>query len=122
MDDEEMIHEVATKMLESLEYEVEGTLDGEAALKKYSEAMEADNAFDLVIVDLTIPGAMGGLEAIDKFLELDSEAKVIISSGYANDTAMTNYADYGFVDVIQKPIALFRGAHACGSGEKCYRW
>lgn len=106
MDDEQMIQDVVSRMLESLGYEVETSDDGEAALRKYQEAMSSGTDFDMVIVDLTIPGAMGGLEAIDKFLEMDPMAKVVISSGYANDSAMTNFADHGFVGVIQKPVAL----------------
>lgn len=106
MDDEEMIHEVLSKMLETLGYEVEDAYDGETALQKYLDAMGTGKPFDMVILDLTIPGAMGGLETMDKILEIDALAKVVISSGYANDEVMTNYADYGFVNVMQKPIAL----------------
>ena len=68
--------------------------------------METGLPFDFVILDLTIPGGMGGKEAIKKILQIDPKAKVIVSSGYSNDPVMANYKEYGFSGVIAKPFQL----------------
>jgi PAS domain S-box-containing protein len=106
MDDEEMIRAVATAMLESCGYEVDSAIDGEEALQKYASAQKGDHPFDLVIMDLTVPGGMGGKDAILKLLELDPQAKAIVSSGYSTDAAMANYLDYGFRGRLAKPFQL----------------
>ena len=106
MDDEEMIHTTVTTMLKMLGYEVEGVYDGEEALQAYQAAQETDRPFDLVIVDLTIPGGMGGQEAVGKLHEIDPKARVIVSSGYANDPVVADYAQYGFADKVTKPVDM----------------
>jgi PAS domain S-box-containing protein len=106
MDDEAIIRNVATKMLEYLGYETETAADGAQALTLYSQARAAGHPFAAVIVDLTIPGGMGGMETMDRLRELDEEVKVIVSSGYANDPIMANYADHGFRAVAPKPYKL----------------
>jgi CheY-like chemotaxis protein len=63
-------------------------------------------AFDIVILDLTVPGGMGGSEAINKILQIDPDAKVIVSSGYSNDPVMANYKEHGFSGIITKPFLL----------------
>ena len=73
------------------------------ALEIYRIAMESGKPFNLVIMDLTIPGGMGGKEAIGKLLEIDPGAKVIVSSGYSGDPIMANYEEYGFSGVAEKP-------------------
>jgi len=106
MDDEKLIHSTVSMMLEMLGYEVESVYDGQAALQAYEVAMDQNNAYDLVIMDLTIPGAMGGKEAVGKLKSLDPQACVVVSSGYANDTIMANYDQYGFVGAINKPVVM----------------
>jgi len=68
--------------------------------------MDSGTPVDLTIMDLTIPGGMGGKEAVRKILAINSEAKVIVSSGYSNDPVMANFKDYGFRAVIVKPFQL----------------
>ncbi len=68
--------------------------------------METGLPFDFVILDLTIPGGMGGKKAIKKILQIDPKAKVIVSSGYSNDPVMANYKEYGFSGVIAKQFQL----------------
>jgi len=68
--------------------------------------METGLPFDFVILDLTIPGGMGGKEAIKKILQIDPKAKVIVSSGYSNDPVMANYKEYGFPGVIAHAISI----------------
>jgi len=103
MDDEETIRNLVTAMLGRSGYSVETSTGGRQAIKMYKQALEAGNAFDVVIMDLTIPGGIGGKEAIKDILKIHPEARVIVSSGYSNDPVMTNYAEYGFYGIVAKP-------------------
>jgi len=106
LDDEEMICEITSQILENLGYEVESVNDGEAALSEYRHSLEQNRPYDLLIFDLTIPGGMGGIETMKKILELNPKARGIVSSGYSNDPVMANFADYGFSDRIAKPYTI----------------
>lgn len=103
MDDEEVIREVAGRMLERLGYEVEFASSGEEAVEVYREAFQSGDGFNAVIMDLTVPGGMGGKEAIDELLKIDPDVKAIVSSGYFNDPVMANFKEYGFSGVVPKP-------------------
>lgn len=106
MDDEELIRDVVSSMLEYLGYEVELSSNGQEALQKYSEALHGEKRFDMVIMDLTIPGGKGGKEVIRELLELDPAVKAIVSSGYSNDPVMANYTEYGFKGFVNKPFKI----------------
>lgn len=103
MDDDEMVRNVVSDALEIIGYQVECAKDGDEAIKKYQNAKKP---FDVVLLDLTIKGGMGGQEAVKKLLQHDPDAKVIVSSGYSDDPVMANFADYGFKNVIEKPYNL----------------
>ena len=103
MDDEEMIRDVTSKILEEIGYQVDAAEDGAETIEKYKKSIGTDDAFDAVIMDLTIPGGMGGKETIVKLHEIDPQVKAIVSSGYSGDPIMANYQDFGFSGVICKP-------------------
>ncbi|MBT4502198.1 MAG: response regulator [Gemmatimonadetes bacterium] len=106
MDDEEIIHRTVSRTLKLLGYEVESVFDGNGALQAYNDALKSGTPFDLVIMDLTIPGGMGGEEAMVKLLGIDPNARGLVSSGYADDPIMANFADYGFSGRVTKPIDI----------------
>ncbi|MBU0676468.1 MAG: response regulator [Proteobacteria bacterium] len=106
MDDDDMVRRVARAMLTRLGSEVVVSHDGAEAIDVFRQAMESDCPFDLVIMDLTIPGGMGGKEAVREILKLDPEARVVVASGYSNDPIMANFTDYGFCATISKPFQM----------------
>jgi CheY-like chemotaxis protein len=93
-------------MLTHIGYEVTLAVDGNETVDLYRQAFEAGTPFDLVIMDLTIPGGMGGKEAIYKLREIDPAVRAVVSSGYTKDPVMNNYRDFGFVAAIPKPYKI----------------
>ncbi|UNC91354.1 response regulator [Candidatus Contubernalis alkaliaceticus] len=106
MDDERKIREVACEMLSLLGYESDFARDGAEAIEKYIQALEEGKPFDLVVMDLTIPGGMGGRETIKRLLKIDPTIKAIVSSGYSSDPVMSYYSEYGFSGVVSKPYKI----------------
>lgn len=103
MDDDAMVRNVSEAMLTKLGHEVVLAADGEEAISIYGDT---GKNIDIVIMDLTIPGGMGGKDAVQELLKIDPMAKVIVSSGYSNDPIMANFREHGFCSAIVKPYQL----------------
>jgi PAS domain S-box-containing protein len=104
MDDEDFIRDVTGEMLVQLGYKVQVAKDGDEAIEEYTKALVDGKPFDVVILDLTVPGGTGGDEAILRLLEIDPNVKGILSSGYADNTVMNDFKEFGFKGAIAKPF------------------
>jgi two-component system, cell cycle sensor histidine kinase and response regulator CckA len=121
MDDEASLRKVVGIMLEKLGYESKFAKDGAEAIGMYKRAKEAEKSYAAVILDLTIPGGMGGKETIKYLLEIDPAIKAIVSSGYSDDPVLANFQEYGFKGIMSKPFefrSLGKVLQAVLKGEK----
>lgn len=106
MDDEKMIREILVYSLGKMGFAVTATKEGSEIVKAYEKALASNKPYDLVIMDLTVPGGMSGKQAIEELCKLDPNVKAIASSGYSTDPIMSNYKKYGFCGVISKPYDI----------------
>ena len=106
MDDEEMIRGLLRELLETLGYTVECVQDGAEAVAVYQRAQAAGQPFATVILDYAIPGGMGGLETLARLRAIDPQVTALISSGYANNPVVADWAYYGFSGVVAKPYTI----------------
>ena len=106
LDDDERVRETARQMIEKIGYSVVTASDGAEAIDRYKRALQDGRPFDVVILDLTIPGGMGGKDALAGILASDPDATAIVSSGYGNDPVMCKPADHGFKGVVAKPYTM----------------
>ena len=103
VDDEEAIRTLVNFTLTRLGYQVQVAETALEGVNLYRIQLEKGERFDAVILDLTLPGGMGGKEALKKLIEIDPTVNAIVSSGYATDATMSRYQDFGFRGVIAKP-------------------
>jgi signal transduction histidine kinase/ActR/RegA family two-component response regulator len=103
MDDDEALRILFKAVLTHLGYDVQTARDGAEAIALYETTKAADRGFDAVLLDLTVTGGMGGMEAAAKLKELNPSVKLIVSSGYSDDPVLSHFAEYGFDAVILKP-------------------
>jgi CheY-like chemotaxis protein len=106
MDDDSEVAEVAQDMLESLGYVVQVAPSGRDAIDQFKDAELGRARFDAVILDLTVPGGMGGAEAVSHIKEIRPDVPVVVTSGYADDSVLARFRDYGFDGVLPKPFGL----------------
>ena len=106
MDDDATIRKVIASMLDILGFKVTPAHDGQEAVDLYRKSIKAGKPFTAVILDLTVPGGMGGQEAIKQLLKHDPDVKAFVSSGYADGSVMANFRDYGFTGAIPKPYRM----------------
>jgi len=116
MDDEEIVRELISEALTRLGYQVKTAADGKEALALYAQDKHSPNPFDAVILDLTVPGGMGGKEAALKLRNEDAKLRLVVASGYSNDPVMANYRQYGIDAVVPKPFTLAELSRALCSG------
>jgi CheY-like chemotaxis protein len=112
MDDEEAIRDLLSDMLTTLGYESVCTRNGAEAIAAYQHARAAGEPFLAAILDITIPGGMGGKETMASLRALDPQVKAVISSGYAQDPIMADFTQYGFSAVVAKPYTVDGLQHA----------
>ncbi len=106
MDDEPMVQSIMGDILRRLGYEASFVSNGAEALELYNMAYHKGEPFDAVIMDLTIPGGMGGKDTMEQLYKQHPDVKAIVSSGYSNDPVMSNYQKYGFKGVVSKPVKI----------------
>ena len=106
VDDNEFVRNSARRMLKRLGYDVEFVKDGAEGIRLYEGAKKDKQPFDVVIMDLTIPGGMGGKEAIKELQKIDPRSKVIVSSRYSDDEVMSKFRKYGFSGILIKPYKI----------------
>ncbi|HWA26551.1 MAG TPA: ABC transporter substrate-binding protein [Lacunisphaera sp.] len=106
MDDEPSIRSMAMLFMERLGYDCDVAVDGAEAIKKYEASMAAGRKYEVVVMDLTVPGGMGGREAMEHLRRIDPNVYAIVSSGYSRDPVLANYQAHGFQAVLPKPYGL----------------
>ncbi len=106
MDDNEMVLDAVSQMIQELGYEVQQARNGEQTLTLFQTAMESGSPYDLVILDLTVRGGMGGKKTAEKLLKLAPDVKLVASSGYSHNSVLSNFEKYGFSGRIIKPYPL----------------
>jgi len=106
MDDDAEVVEVTRDMLQLLGYEADTTACGASAIERFREETERGSAFDVVVLDLTVPGGMGGADAVRGIRAIRPDVPVVVTSGYADDAVLAHFRDYGFDGVLPKPFGL----------------
>ncbi|MFZ5481311.1 MAG: PAS domain S-box protein [Myxococcota bacterium] len=106
MDDDPSVRELAGECLEELGYEAAYAADGAEAIERYTEARAARAGFDVVVLDLTVPGGLGGRETLRRLRERFPDVRAVAFSGYSNDPVVAAYKDHGFASAMQKPFVV----------------
>ena len=104
MDDEAAIRDLTSELLSTLGYDVTSVPDCAEALRTYQQAMRRGESFDVVILDATIRGGMGGVATIERLRDLDPDVTAIICSGYSDEAALAEFLAYGFQAALAKPF------------------
>jgi PAS domain S-box-containing protein len=106
MDDEQVVRDIAVVLIRELGHRVELAVHGKEALEQFLTAKRSGDPFDVVILDLTIRGGMGGAETLQRLMEIDPGVKTVVSSGYSDDSLIAGYQEQGFKAVLKKPYNI----------------
>ena len=106
MDDDEGVRVVLRQMLESLGMVVNEASEGREAVELYKSARRSGEGYDLLIMDLTVAGGMGGAQAMQELVSIDPEVRALVASGYYNDPVMARHVEHGFSGVLKKPFTM----------------
>ncbi|MBN2145631.1 MAG: response regulator, partial [Candidatus Aureabacteria bacterium] len=106
MDDEDIVRDLLVKILSLLEYEVDSAKEGQEAIDKYLKSLSSGKPYHAVILDLTVPGGMGGRETMQELIKINPQIKALVSSGYSMDTILADYKQCGFMAVLSKPYQV----------------
>ncbi len=106
VDDEEDIRNICRDFLSTLGFTVDVAGDGIEAISIFKSSMDSGSPFDLVILDLTIPGGMGGVDVLKRLKNMDPQIKAIVVSGYSTDPVLSRFREYGFSGALVKPFML----------------
>jgi DNA-binding NtrC family response regulator len=106
MDDEKSILAILKRVLTTAGYSVDTAAEGVSASMLYQKAREEEHPYKVVLLDLTIPGRMGGIETLARLKQIDPTVKAIVMSGYSDSGALSKYEEYGFVSLISKPFKV----------------
>jgi DNA-binding NtrC family response regulator len=106
MDDQKVIRTTLKKIFEKVGYEVETAEEGHQAIQKYKKAKSSENPFDLVILDLTIPGGLGGLDTFTTLKMIDPNVVAVVTSGYSTDPVLSEPRKFGFYGTLKKPFKM----------------
>jgi len=106
LDDEELILELVKDIFHILDLEVETVLDGREAVEIFKAARERGEPFDLVLLDMTLPGELDGAATLQEMRKIDPEIKAVVSSGYSADDIISNATKYGFDAAVPKPYSI----------------
>ncbi|OYT49714.1 response regulator [Thermoplasmatales archaeon ex4484_36] len=121
MDDQEAVLDSTSLLLKELGFEVETARNGQEAIERYKRALEEGEAFHAVVMDLTVPGGMGGKEAIKRLKEIDPNVRAIVYTGYSNDPILSSFREYGFSGALKKPFKALQNRGAYNGDQKSRR-
>jgi PAS domain S-box-containing protein len=103
MDDESSVLRLVQRVLQNGGYATQAATNGSDAVECYRQALVDGQRFDAVVLDLTVRGGMGGREAAERILAIDPSARLLVSSGYSEDTVIADYRRHGFAAALPKP-------------------
>ena len=104
--DEEIVRITAGRMLQQAGHTVDFAKDGAQAIEMYTMSRESGKPYDAVIMDLTVPGGMGGKDCVRELARRYPTVKALVSSGYSNDPVVANFRESGFCGVLTKPYGI----------------